>query len=232
VGRIIFPEVDDAALSDYLRQAQVAGFDLVYWMTSDDRIPNGALLERFRGQLVDRKVTYAVSLASLCEPDSLVSSQFRIEEYPREPASLVLKSLSLDSGVYSRFRVDPRIPSHIFQDLYETWIDRSTRREIADTVLTAVMPDGTIVGLLTIAIVGQECQIGLLSVDGSRRRIGIAKQLMNVGHRWIAARAIERVSVVTQGDNREACAFYERCGYRMRDRKNIFHFWPQQRLSL
>ena len=104
----------------------------------------------------------------------------------------------------------------------------ATRREIADIVFTAINADGTMGGLLTLTIVEREGQIGLLGVDQSYRRAGIARQLMDAGHRWIAGRAIENVSVVAQGDNRQACTFYERCGYRIRDRKNVFHFWPQQ----
>ena len=140
-------------------------------------------------------------------PVPIFSQPLRVEEYPCGPASATLKSLALSAGVYSRFRTDPRIPPHVFRSLYETWIDRSTRREIADVVLTAVDAEGITRGLLTLAAVGAEGQIGLLGVDESCRRMGVARQLTSASHRWIAARGIENVSVVTQGDNREARAF-------------------------
>jgi dTDP-4-amino-4,6-dideoxy-D-galactose acyltransferase len=173
-----------------------------------------------------------VSLPNLPKSNITIPPQYRIEEYPSGSASATLLSLAVQSGVYSRYRVDLRFPPHVFQNLYQTWIDRSTRREIADIILTAINAEEKIVGLLTLAIVEGEGQIGLLGVDETCRRVGIARQLMNAGHRWLVARAIENVSVVTQGDNREACAFYERCGYRVRDRKNVFHFWPQETVNL
>lgn len=231
VGRIASPDLDDADLADCLRQARAAGLELVYWTTADGRIPGKTLLEHFGGQLVDRRVTYAVTVASLPERGPPASWQFRIEEYARGPASSALLSLAVQSGVRSRYRVDARFPPHLFRNLYEIWMERSTRQEIADVVLTAIDPRNTIVGLLTLGVAESEGRIGLVGVDESRRRLGIARQLIHAGHRWVAARAIQTVSVATQGDNREACAFYERCGYQVRDRTNVFHFWPQQTAS-
>jgi dTDP-4-amino-4,6-dideoxy-D-galactose acyltransferase len=232
VGRIVSPDCDDVELSDFLRQSQAAGFKLVYWMAAADRSPTAMLLEQFHGRLVDRKTTYAASLASLPESDAPAPPQYRIEEHCRGPASSTLKSLAIQSGVYSRYRVDPCFPTHVFQNLYETWIDRSVRREIADVVLTAVNDANKVIGLLTLAVVEGEGQIGLLGVDESCRRLGIARQLINASHQWLKARAIKNVNVVTQGDNVAACTFYERCGYRMRDRKNVFHFWPPESAAL
>lgn len=228
VGRIESLELSDDELSQCLLQARKAQLDLVYWTTMAGRVPAAQLMEQFRGQLVDIKTTYAINVADILELSSQAALPFRIEEHPCGPASSELRSVAVQSGVYSRYRVDSRLPSHVLRTLYETWIERSTWQEIADVVFTAINSDNKHVGLLTLRIAGEESQIGLLGVDGSFRRLGIARMLINACHHWVAERAVRSVSVVTQGNNHAACSFYERCGYRVRDRKNVFHFWPQQ----
>ena len=76
-----------------------------------------------------------------------------------------------------------------------------TLREIADIVLTAINAENRIVGLLTLRVIQEEGQIGLLGVDESFRRVGIAKKLMNALHRWIVQQVLKGVCVATQIDN-------------------------------
>jgi dTDP-4-amino-4,6-dideoxy-D-galactose acyltransferase len=228
VGRIVPFDLSDDELAICLQQAQDAGLDVLYWTTANDRIPAAALLKRFCGQMIDQKATYAVRLASVLTQDVPQSLPFRIEEYPCGAASSALKSLMFQAGAHSRFRIDSRFPPHVFGTLYEAWIDRSTRREIADIVLTAVNSTKMLLGFIVLATAAGEANVTLLGVDESCRRMGVGRQLLNAAHRWVAAREIERVKVVTQVDNHEACTFYGQCGYQLCKCENIFHFWPQQ----
>lgn len=48
-----------------------------------------------------------------------------------------LLSLALNSGEFSRFKLDPLFSAELFEKLYTRWITRSVRKEIAWQVLVA-----------------------------------------------------------------------------------------------
>jgi dTDP-4-amino-4,6-dideoxy-D-galactose acyltransferase len=110
--------------------------------------------------------------------------------------------------------------------LYRTWIERSTRHEIADAVFIARSADGRADGVSTISAHPPSGTIGLISVHEDSRGRGIGRALMAAAHRWMADHGICESSVTTQAGNRPACALYERCGYRVVDRSLVYHFWP------
>ena len=231
VGTINRSDLDDLDLENVLLQARARVFELVYWATGPDRNPRSDLLEQFGGQLVDRKMTYTRSLdaPSSCkaiESERGKDASFRIQEFPPGPASDELIALAAAAARCSRYRRDLRFPAVLTERMYTTWIERSTLREIADTVLSAVDTQGNTVGMITLCGKGDTCHIGLLAVDAAVRRGGIGRLLLRAGHKWITKQGITRSTVVTQAENVPACRLYERCGYRVHESNNVYHFWP------
>lgn len=217
-----------AALCAALEHAQREGIRLVYWRAGPDCIPPADLLRTYRGALVDHKTTFERALTPAKAESPLDVPGFQITEFPMGPASPELVALAIDAGQFSRFRRDERFPQRAFKRMYETWINRSTSREIASTVLTALADDRHVAGMVTIAERDDEAAIGLLAVAAADRGRGLGTLLVREAHRWMSSRpGIARATVVTQQENTAACGLYTRCGYRVREVRPFYHFWPK-----
>ena len=231
VGAITCPDLHDSELDNVLRRARESGIAMVYWMTRPGRdVPTG-LLGAYGGSLVDRKVCYARQLFVSPTDKSpefapIKDSPYWIEEFPVGPATDTMVSLAAAAGCYSRYRRDTRFPAAISTHMYTTWIERSTRREIADMVFHATNAQGYTAGMITLTNRDGACQIGLVAVDAAVRRAGIGKSLLEAAHRWSLEHNIFRSKVVTQAENLPACRLYENCGYFIHESNDVYHFWP------
>lgn len=228
VGKISDPNIDDSQLETCLHFARVTGLSLVYWNTRD-RCPPANLLQQYGGTLVDHRATYsAIVHATPAGSIAVTDSRFRVAEYPLGGASEDLRSLAIAAGRYSRFAVDGRFPFDAFKSLYETWIERSTRHELADIVLIASNVEDKIIGFVTVATTNEGFQIGLIATDEAQRGKGVGRLLMDAAHTWMRDRGGGAANVVTQVCNIPACRLYERCGYRVCQVEKSFHFWLNQ----
>ncbi len=219
---------DTVALAGALAQARRDGVVLVYWQADPEVVIPTAVLKEYGGRLVDRRATYAAELASgeVADGGESAAGEY-VHEWPCGPASEALIDLAVAAGEFSRFRRDPLIPPERFGSMYALWIDRSTRRELADGVLVAAAEETRPLGFVTVAEANGQATIGLIAVAASARSRGLGRLLMGAAHGWLAARGARRVSVVTQADNVAACRLYERCGYRLVELRHSYHFWPQ-----
>jgi dTDP-4-amino-4,6-dideoxy-D-galactose acyltransferase len=228
VAHINRPRLPEAQLAAALRLARKQGTQLVCWPACPEQPVPAPLVQEFRGLLADRKVTYQKALSAAAEMDAGEScADVVIRPYPQGPAAPDLVDLAIAAGVYSRFRVDGRVPAAKFAGLYETWMERSTRRELADAVLVAVpkaQPD-RFVGMVTVSQAGGRAHIGLIAVAGSARGRGLGLQLVHAAHRWMQESGAMEATVITQLANRPACRLYARAGYHVVDVKHVYHFW-------
>jgi len=217
-----------------LTLAREKGIHLVYWSSEPERLAPSAVLREFSGRLVDWKVTYEAEFKAVTtKPMAVSSASLTVCEYPQGPASDQLLALGIAAGVHSRFRTDPGIRGDAAERLFSIWTERSARRELADMVLVAKAEraDKELLGMVTIRQRAEVGSIGLAAVHPSARGKGIGKALLNAAHAWMVARHIVRAEVVTQRDNRTACALYEKCGYSVRSAGPYYHFWPQNMSS-
>jgi dTDP-4-amino-4,6-dideoxy-D-galactose acyltransferase len=228
VGRIETPEPTDENLAALLGEARRAGYQLVYWATEPARPVSAALLDEFCGSLVDRKVVYHRELVGEERSDAVPT-----EEYPAMEPTPRLIELAIAAGKYSRFAVDPHLRPGLFESLYEKWIRRSTRHEIADTVLVTYEPDQPeeVLGMITVAQSGASARIGLVAVHESGRGRGLGLALLQAAQCWMLKHGVSQATVVTQAANVPACRCYEKAGYRLGHTRHHYHFWPQLGLS-
>ena len=179
--------------------------------------------------LIDTRVTLVRRVGSVVlEPVDPLSrfhhADFTIESYRRGGADPALVELARNAGRFSRFRVDPRIDAAVFHAIYDAWLVRSVRREIAQEVYVA-RAASELVGLVTMSTVGRRGTIGLLSVHESARGRGLGRALAELASAWSTAQRLPETQVATQLANAPACALYEGTGYVVERREPTYHIW-------
>ncbi len=138
-----------------------------------------------------------------------------------------LLSLSLQSGEYSRFKLDPALAKGEFALLYKQWLDNSINKKIANEVFVVQNQDqNAAMGFITLAIKNNYCEIGLLAVDSNYRRRGVGKDLIATAWKYALSHNLNELRVATQERNAEALEFYKAAGFEIFDRTYIYHYWP------
>ena len=138
----------------------------------------------------------------------------------------VMKELGLQSGLWSRFALDPLLRKGEFNLLYEKWVERSLLKEIAYETLT-VMIDSQPGGLITLAEEGTGTSIGLFAVAKENRGQGIGKLLLEAAETISFSRGDGQLSVATQGKNKDACEVYRRHGFEVKSETYIYNYWNE-----
>jgi dTDP-4-amino-4,6-dideoxy-D-galactose acyltransferase len=185
----------------------------------EDRISNFNL-KKVSGLLVDEKITFFKRIA---EADDLTGS-ILVKPYRLNYTTEKLKSIALQSGIYSRFKVDPNFKNNEFEKLYSEWIDKSVQKEIAEEVLV-YYENEDIKGLITLGLKDNSGSIGLLAVDNEERGKAIGKKLVQSALMYFKEKRVNIVEVVTQTENKGACGFYRSLGFEVKSVLNIYHLW-------
>lgn len=173
------------------------------------------------GELVNRRVTYISDLHH--DHDSGLSADFQILPFIG-PVTPALEALALASGIYSRFRMDPRMPQTVFEALYRTWIAKSVAGELAEGVFVARRRE-TDCGMVTVASEGERGTIGLIAVAEPERRQGLGGALLRYARQHHTSTGRRVIQVVTQKSNVAACRLYTRTGFQVEKIEAEFHFW-------
>ncbi len=220
VGRLLLPEMELKELQQTLTQMRREAFRLVYWPASGMISPDEA--KRLGGRLVDRKTTFIVDFSALMT-DAFISLD-KVEPYRPSMPDTDFDELAVQSGVYSRFAVDPDFPREKFIALYTLWIRKSLRKEIADEVLV-ICEGERAAGMVTLGNKGGKGDIGLLSVSSDHRGKKYGEMLVRGAQRYFMDHGYRSGQVVTQGENAAACALYQKCGYSVGKVDYFYHFW-------
>lgn len=176
---------------------------------------------RFVIKLVDKKTTYVKKLGNVSgECPSVVS-------YKEVSPGQKLVDLAIASGIYSRYNVDEKVGREKFEELYRLWINDSVNRKIANEVLV-FKEKNQICGFVTLGEKNERGNIGLIAVDSSCRRKGVGKMLMKASENWFINQGYDSLDVVTQGDNKPACRFYDSCGYHIESVRYFYHIWRNE----
>ncbi|GAB3579700.1 GNAT family protein [Hymenobacter daeguensis] len=221
VARLLLHRLAATALRQRVADARQAGLRLLYLVCSPDDALSNAAAREAGATLVDRKVTFAMPIEA--EAEQLAVSP---NIYPATAATAPLESLALQSGEYSRFRLDKHFAPGTYERLYRQWLHNSLARTLAREVLVyRPAPATPELGLLTLGLKQGCADIGLLAVDGSSRGRGVGTALVQAARQLTAAWGLPALQVVTQQDNRPACAFYQRCGFRVQAVEHLYHLW-------
>ncbi len=184
-------------------------FDLVYIFSDKELFYNGF------PSCIDKKVVFKKMLST---DKNEAESKVEIYEGELNPE---LIDLAIQSGVYSRFKLDEKL-SPFYESLYTLWIKNSVESDFADYILIYRLKT-KIIGFLTLKEKETYFQIGLISVSKEHRGKGIASALLDKVDSIV--RNTKEIRVVSQLDNTSACNLYLKNGYSQMSLTYIYHLW-------
>lgn len=191
---------------------------LVYYASAFPLEGADELLSEFNGLLVDQKTTFYKAATRVTERNS------NIVEYQNWMNKDALVELSIASGAYSRYKIDPNIGEQKYQALYKEWILNSISHVLAKEVLVYTV-DNEMLGIVTLTIKDNVAQVGVIAVKEIKRGLGIGKSLMGAAELFAIANDLPGVRVISQGANKPACALYTGQGYEIKKVEYFYHFW-------
>jgi dTDP-4-amino-4,6-dideoxy-D-galactose acyltransferase len=210
VGRIVLqrdevPDRDSLLNNDYR---------LIYVM-SEQELP-AALTTTLSAKLADRKVL-------LGKPATTAIVELDEHIIPLKVLSPELFSLVLQSGHYSRFRIDEQFINREYERLYEAWINKTLADQ--EGVVYGYKVNGSLAGFISLGIKDRAADIGLIAVDELFRNKQIGQKLLDASAHFAQQKTLGRITVVTQEQNTGAMRFYERHGFSVLQKTYIYHLW-------
>ena len=218
VGRLLFSKNvnwDDRKLNDW---------DLVYIFIDPQDVSSNQLVHEKQIPLVDEKITFLMNLQKVNINPGPSSN---INSYHSSARDQQVISIGVQSGVYSRFCVDPDIPHEKFKEMYTIWMQKSIKRELAGEVFVFENAKNEIAGVITLGEKNNRADIGILAVDEKFRAQNIGSALVNEAVKYSVQTGYPALQVITQKMNQSACKFYERCGFSEEQVVNIYHYWKK-----
>lgn len=191
-------------------------FDLIYLLQSDIFDYD---IKGFCKTYTDVKITFEKELTS----SSLKVKNSKIILNPNISHTSKLIDLSLQSGVYSRFKLDPNFKESSFKELYKKWITNAINKE-TEQLLVYVL-DNEIKGILTFSESNNYAKIGLLSVDKNERGKSIGSSLLSYLENYLTQKNIYKLLIDTQEINTLACNFYKKHNYTIQKKQYLKHYW-------
>lgn len=197
-------------------------YQLIYITLLDESKLPTALCCEFGIQLVDTKVLYEKDLrkTNYSKEPLLAIQQVSLKAYQS------LESLALQSGIYSRYALDPNFKNNEYECLYREWLRNSLNGSIADVCL-AYFHQEMPVGLVTLKEKVCSSDIGILAVDLDSRGLRIGSALLYSAERASSDWGREWITVATQMANIGACRFYEANNYTIGQMWKIYHLWNE-----
>ena len=191
-------------------------YDLIYVFSNSDKDIN---LPGYSESYKENKIVYIKDLdKNQLDCENILS--FSSTNFSREQ----LYKLSFESGKYSRFKKDKKFSIQQFENLYKRWIDNSLDFGFSDDILVYV-EEKKIIGFISYKIKNNEATIGLVAVLPNYQGKGIGKKLLQVVENELIKNDIKVLNIPTQKENLEACSFYEKRGYKVKQSIIIKHFW-------
>lgn len=224
VGKVVFgiSDLQFMVLPDIVQncidEGRKNGYKILYMMLPKDIYLSEASCSD-KLFLADRKIVYSKLI-----PSSAIVSNDEVHSYLGKETNHDLLRLALESGKYSRYKTDVNFPKEVFEQMYTTWITRSVKREIADDILV-YEKSGNILGFLTYSVTGNHAVIGLIAVDPAFQGKHIGTLLIQKLEKVLSEKKVSKLSVATQSINTNACSFYEKNLFAIKEIINIYHCW-------
>jgi|JI10StandDraft_1071094.scaffolds.fasta_scaffold19520_9 dTDP-4-amino-4,6-dideoxy-D-galactose acyltransferase len=136
-----------------------------------------------------------------------------------------LLHLVLESGKYSRFKLDKHFVNNEFEKLYKVWIEKALNG-MHEQVLGAYI-DNILVGFVSIKNQVNDTVIDLIAVHQNWQGRHIGKKILEVVNSYAIQNNCAHVKVVTQENNLQAMHFYQHNDFEIHKKNYIYHLWKK-----
>lgn len=223
IGKITGNNITVEDLKDIINNMKYENYKLVYWFVQPNDKTSIYSAKNENIFLADEKITYRKVIEQY--KNYLFHQNIKSYELPLPNDKLI--SLSLQSGIFSRFRIDPNFKHDEYKRLYTAWIENSVKKLIAKYVLI-YFDNNTELGMITLDEKNNYGEIGLLAVDERSRGKSIGKYMIEAAKYKVNQWGKSEIRVVTQRDNKVACKFYENCLFEIYNVEYVYHIWIDQ----
>jgi len=141
---------------------------------------------------VDEKVTFFYKIEN---KDYVLPNN--VKQYTNSFVLDKIYKLALESGKYSKFRIDKKFPIGSFERLYKKWVENSLNQSFGNIVYIYEL-NNDIVGLLTFKDEKEIGTISIISVDKNLRGKGIGSDLIKTAFYYYVEKNIFTITVSTQ----------------------------------
>jgi dTDP-4-amino-4,6-dideoxy-D-galactose acyltransferase len=136
-----------------------------------------------------------------------------------------LRELGLQSGIYSRFNIDPNFKNNEYQKLYLKWVEESIAGNLAFDIIVAIS-NSKLIGFITLKEKSKTLsEIGLIATDVAYRGKGVGIRLIQEAISRSFQQGYNIIQVATQSSNIPALALYNKGGFRFQKKIIIYHYW-------
>lgn len=198
-----------------------ADYDLIYILSNEDFQLN---LDCFENSFSETKVNFIKTLEANGDASKFI---FEFDKVAIDKQQLYL--LAYESGKNSRFLLDTKFDENHFKKLYQTWIDNSINKKFADGVLV-YFEENILKGFVTYKTNNVTASVGLIAVDNNYQGKGIGAKLLQNLENLLYQKKITQLTIPTQLTNIQACSFYTKQGYSIKDKTFIKHYWKNKYL--
>ncbi len=187
----------------------------VYWFADVNDASSAKRAQEAGFRYVDTRLTFERKVEVAMDSVAVLATQADIEE---------LVFLARSSHSNTRFFFDGNFDTTRCEDLYQLWLERSFEGVIANTVLV-VHVDSRPAGYVTVKVLDDVAQIGLIAVADFAQGRGLGKQLVNGAMRFALGAGAHSMRVATQSRNLGAQRLYVSCGFKPDEVTDIYHGW-------
>ena len=132
--------------------------------------------------------------------------------------------LAYTSGNFSRFLLDKNFGEENFKKLYREWVVNSLNKKFAIKIFY-IEEDNQPIGFVTLQQSGNIGKIGLIATSPEQQGKGLGKKLLQFSENYCIENGMTTMEIPTQKENEQACQFYKKMGYTIKEELIIKHFW-------
>lgn len=185
--------------------------------------------KKFTPQITDYKEEFCETKVIFCKniiQDNLDHSEIcDTDEFPKD--FRYFTDLAYESGKMSRFQLDKRFGAEKFRELYDLWVINSLNKKFAEKVFY-VSHEGAAIGFVTLQKTGNLGKIGLIATHPKYQGQGLGRKLLEHVENYCIKNNLRFLEIPTQKENINACKFYEKMGYTVKEEIILKHFWKKK----
>jgi dTDP-4-amino-4,6-dideoxy-D-galactose acyltransferase len=219
IGKLYLPK--EAIINTELLNS--TDFDLLYIFA--EQIIDEEHLKLVNANLYDIKIEFIKNINTSTETltQSETMGQQAIQIKPINKLSDNLLHLVLESGVYSRFKLDKNFINNEFERLYKALIEKTFIDKDGEVIGAYVNND--LIGFVSLSLKEGVADIGLIAVHEKARGKHIGKTLLQASYNYAQQHQSKALTVVTQQYNNLAMQFYKNNGFEFYKKNYIYHLW-------